>query len=95
MSTVYTFQRGETVLIALDVVSGDQTTVTSITGSLKQQLAPGTETPFNISARAGGWTLTIDAGISATLAAGFYLAQATLEVPGQIVKTDPVQVRLT
>lgn len=94
MSTVYSFQRGETVLIALDVVSGDQSTVTSIIGSLKQQLAPGMEVPFNILPRTGGWTLTVEPGVTATLIPGFYLAQAEIQVPGQLVKTDPVQVRM-
>lgn len=94
MNALYEFQRGETILLALDAVEGDPATVTAITGTMRLQLAPHTETNFEVVARTGGWTLTIDPEVSATMPVGIYQAVATLTLPAQTVITDPVQVRL-
>lgn len=106
--TPYTFQRGETVSLALDALAGDPLAVGAISASVKA-VAPGrtgvsSGTPvaavFNITPRAAvgdippGWTLTIPAAISATLAAGSYLADARLEVGGGVVITDSVAIAL-
>ena len=82
--TTFTFQRGETVLLALDAVQGDATTVTSVTSALKAVPAgrstvdPATPVAANFSvanrAAAGsdpaGWNLTLSAALSGGLAAG-------------------------
>ena len=106
--TTYTFQRGETVSIALDAVQGDPATVTSVTAALKPVAAgrtlvdPGATVAatFSVSNRAAagnipaGWTLTLSAAISAGLAAGTYLADARLVVAGGVTITEPVAIRM-
>ena len=104
----YIFQRGETISLALDVVAGDTAGVTGITAQLKA-VAPGRLTiaadagvaaSFSIAARAAaldvpaGWTLTIPAGVSAGLAAGFYAADALINVAGGVVITEQVALRI-
>lgn len=106
--TPFIFQRGETISIALDAVTGDPGDVTAITAKLKL-LPPGrTSVPegaaavadFSIVSRpaAGeipaGCTLTIPASVSASLDPGKYLADAKLEIAGGIIVTDPVAIRI-
>lgn len=107
--TTYTFQRGETVSIALDAVQGDPLTVSSITAAMKpiaagrssiDPAAPVTAS-FAVSARVAaggnpaGWTLTLNAAASAALAAGTYAADARLTIGSGVVITDPVMIRMT
>jgi hypothetical protein len=106
--TTYTFQRGETVSLALDAVQGDVASVSSVTAALKPLSAgrtmvdPGAAVAatFSVSNRAAagsipsGWTLTIPAAVSAGLAAGTYLADAKLSVAGGVTITEPVAVRM-
>jgi hypothetical protein len=104
----YIFQRGETVTLALDALSGDPASVSAINAQLKA-VAPGrlsvapdapVAASFTIVPRAAagdtpaGWTLTIPASLSATLAAGFYAADARLEVAGGVIITDQVALRI-
>ena len=104
--TPYIFQRGETISLALDAVTGDPFSVTAISASMKA-VAPGrtsvsAATPvaavFAISPRAAqgeippGWTMTIDAVNSAVLAVGSYLADAKLTVGGGVVITESVAI---
>ena len=104
----YIYQRGETVSLALDVLSGDPASVAAITAQLKA-VAPGrlsvaADAPvtasFLITPRAAiddlpvGWTLTIPASVSAALDAGFYAADARLEVAGGVIITDQVALRI-
>lgn len=104
----YIFQRGETVSLALDVLSGDPAGVSAITAKLKA-VAPGRlsvaadaaiAATFTITPRAAvddlpaGWTLTIPASTSAALAAGFYAADARLEVAGGVIITEQVLLRI-
>lgn len=106
--TPYIFQRGETILLALDAVTGDPLTVTAI-GAVMKAVPPGrTGVPdgapvaatFSVIPRAAvgeippGWTLTVDAATSATLVAGNYLADARLEVAGGVIVTEPVAIRI-
>lgn len=106
--THYTFQRGETISLALDAVTGDPLSVTAISAAMKA-VAPGRTsvsagTPvaavFAITPRAAqgdippGWNLTIDAASSAALAAGSYLADATLTVGGGVVITESVAIAM-
>lgn len=106
--TPFVFQRGETLSLALDAVSGDPATVTAITAKLKAVPAGRTTAPasapvaasFAVSGRAAtsefpsGWTLTIPAATSAMLATGAYLADARLEVAGGVIVTESVALRL-
>jgi hypothetical protein len=106
--TPYTYQRGETISLALDAAQGDPLTVGSISAGMKA-VAPGRTsvsagTPlaaaFNITPRGAsgdipaGWTLTIDAATSAGLSVGNYLADARLVVGGGVVITDSVFIAI-
>lgn len=106
--TTFTFQRGETVSVALDAVQGDPATVSAISAAMKPVLAgrsvvdqaAAVAATFSVSNRAAageipaGWTLTIPAAVSAGLAAGTYLADAKLTVGGGITITEPVAIRM-
>lgn len=104
----YIFERGETVSLALDALSGDPASVSAISAQLKA-VAPGrlsvaadaaVAATFAIVPRAAvdelpaGWTLTIPASTSASLAAGFYAADARLEVAGGVIITEQVAIRI-
>ncbi|MEK6636991.1 MAG: hypothetical protein AABY88_02795 [Pseudomonadota bacterium] len=104
----YIYQRGETISLALDALSGDPGAVSAISAQLKA-VAPGRLTiapdaavaaNFEITPRAAfddlpaGWTLTIPASVSAMLDAGFYGADARLEVAGGVIITDQVALRI-
>lgn len=106
--TPYIFQRGETISLALDAVTGDPLSVTAI-GAVMKAVAPGRTsvsagTPvaaaFDITPRAAqgdiapGWTLTIAAAASAALATGNYLADARLAVGGGVIVTESVALSL-
>jgi hypothetical protein len=106
--TPYIFQRGETISLALDAVSGDPLMVTAITAGMKP-VAPGrtsvsagspfaasfTITPRTVSGDIpAGWTLTIPATTSATLASGSYLADARLQIAGGVIVTESVMLRI-
>ncbi len=106
--TPYIFQRGETISLALDAVSGDPASVTALTAQLKAVPPGRTSVPegaaiaasFSVAARASdgeapaGWTLTIPSAASAALPAGSYLADARLEVAGGVVISESVALRL-
>jgi hypothetical protein len=106
--TPYVFQRGETISLALDAVTGDPAAVSAIVAQLKAVPAGRTNVPastpiaasFTISSRAAmgeipaGWTLTIPAATSALLSAGAYLADAKLTVAAGVVVTDSVALRV-
>lgn len=106
--TPYVFQRGETISLALDTLSGDPATITTITAQLKAVPAGRTTVPagvpeaatFDVSPRVAagdvpaGWNLTIAAPVSAALLAGSYLADAKLTVAGGVIITDSVALRI-
>lgn len=106
--TPYIFQRGETISLALDAVTGDPLTVSAITAQLKAvppgrtSVPPGTSVSasFTVTNRLAtvdipaGWTLIIPAAISATLGAGSYLADARLEIAGGVVISEAVALRI-
>ena len=106
--TPYIFQRGETISLALDAVSGDPLSVSAISAAMKA-VAPGRTSVsagapvaalFTVTPRAAageippGWTLTIPAAISAGLIAGAYLADAKLSVAGGVIVTESVALRI-
>ena len=106
--TPYTYQRGETISLALDAITGDPALVTAISAAMKAVPPGRSEAPatapaaasFAVSARPAsgndpaGWTLTIPAAISANLSPGAYIADARLEVAGGVIVTDSVAIRL-
>ncbi len=106
--TPYIFQRGETISLALDAVSGNPLDVTAISAELKAVPPGRTSVPegapvaatFVMIARPAvgsippGWTLVISAATSATLSPGAYLADARLEVAGGVIVTDAVAIRI-
>lgn len=104
----FVFQRGETISLALDILSGDVALADAIVAEMKA-LPPGRTTPppdappaarFAIASRAAtddvpaGWTLTIPAATCAGLPAGAYVADARIEVGGGVVLTESVAIRL-
>jgi len=105
---MYIFQRGETVSLALAVVSGDPTVVTSVTAAVKPVTA-GHSTPdptvpvaanFSVSFAAAlgdepaRWLLTLAPATSAALTAGSYFADARLVVAGGVCITETVALTL-
>ena len=106
--TPFTFQRGETIALALDAVNGDPLSVTGISAVMKAVPPGRTGVPdgapvaatFSIAPRAAsgeippGWTLSIDASVSAALTPGAFLADARLEVAGGVIVTEPVALRI-
>lgn len=105
---MYTFQRGETVSLALAVVSGDPARVASVTAAVKPVTA-GRSTPdptvpvaasFDVSFAAAAfdeparWLFTLTPAMSASLAAGSYLADARLVVAGGVCITETVALTL-
>ena len=104
----FQFQRGETISLALDAVTGDPLTVTAIDAVMKAVPPGRTGVPdnapvaatFSIAPRAAsgeippGWTLSINASVSAALTPGAYLADARLEVAGGVIVTEPVALRI-
>jgi hypothetical protein len=106
--TPYVYQRGETISLALDAVSGDPLTVSAIAAKMKA-VPPGRTTvpdgapvaaSFVVTPRAAsgdipaGWTLTIPATVSAGLAVGSYLADARLDIGSGTIVTESVAIRL-
>jgi hypothetical protein len=104
----YTFQRGETIALGLDALSGDPLSVSAISATMKA-VAPGRTSiagtdpvaaVFTISARnasgniPAGWTLTIPAATSAALAPGSYLADARLTIGTTVVISETVAIRI-
>ncbi len=106
--TPYVFQRGETISLALDAVSGDPASVTALTAQLKAVPAGRTTVPagtpvaasFDVAPRVAvgdipaGWTLTVSAAASAGLVTGAYLADAKLVVAGGVIITDSIALRI-
>lgn len=106
--TIFTYQRGETISLALDAVEGDPASVGAVTAQLKYVPPGRTAVPagalaaasFAVSTRAAtsefpaGWTLTISAAASAALSAGNYQADARLNVGTGVVITDQIALRL-
>ncbi len=106
--TPYIFQRGETISLALDAVSGNPLDVSAISAQLKVVPPGRTSVPagapvaasFVVLSRAAsggippGWTLSISAATSATLLPGAYLADARLEVAGGVIITESVAIRI-
>ena len=106
--TPYSYQRGETISLALDAVTGDPALVTAISAAMKAVPPGRSEAPVSAPVAASfavtrrpasgdqpaGWTLTVPALVSASLSPGAYIADARLEVAGGVIVTDSVAIRL-
>jgi hypothetical protein len=104
----YTFQRGETVALALAVVSGDPAVVGAVTAAMKPAVEgralpdPAAPVVANFSvafAAASGpdparWLLTLSPAVTAALPAGSYLADARLGMAGGVAITETIGLRL-
>lgn len=102
----YTFQRGETISLALDAITGSTGDVSSITARIRKLLPGKTDlastTPvsesFDITTRAAtaelpaGWLLTLSPAKSVKLQAGNYLTDAEITLAGGTYITDPVML---
>ncbi len=106
--TPYVYQRGETISLALDAVSGDPLSVSAISANMKA-VPPGRTTipdtapvaaSFIVAQREAsgdipaGWTLTIPASVSAGLVVGSYLADAKIALGSGTIVTESVAIRL-
>lgn len=100
----YTFQRGETISLALDATSGDVGLVSAITAWMRRAIGaavPPESAEFTVTARAAagdvpaGWDLVVDAAASAALPAGLYDADAAVTIAGGTSITSKVQINLT
>lgn len=94
------FRLGEDVAIALDAIAGDPSTVTAITAAMRQVVGPpftsqpivfreASALPMVATSRgADGWTLSLPAAVTATLASGFYAVDARMEIGGGVEITE-------
>lgn len=106
MTTRYTFRRGATILIALDVEEGDADTVDTVTASMKMlrpartKIDPGepVAATFTVVERpaagdvAEGWTLSVSAADSEELEVGEYVVDAALTIGSTVIKTDAIVI---
>ncbi len=104
----YIFQRGESVALALAVVSGDAAAVDIVTAAMKR-VAPGRSgvdpsapivATFGVSFVAATtsdpahWLLSLAPASSAALAAGNYVADARLIVGSGVAITETIAITL-
>jgi len=108
MIKTFVFRRGADILVALDAVSGDLTSVTSLSARMRR-LPPGRRTvdanapvAATLSAHArdadgeipAGWTFSLSAEESEALASGSYLLDAKLVMGSSSITTDPVIINI-
>lgn len=110
--TTYLFARGEEIVVALDVVTGDPDAVDATVAKMRKleagrnDLEPlaAVAAEFDVTDREAdelavpptpaGWTLTVSAGVSATLETGRYLADAQQSMLGILVTHDPIVIEI-
>lgn len=104
----FVFDRGETIAIALEISTGDPSLVTDVVAKLQfvpwgqEDPSPGQAPAALFTAAAypavgnspAGYTLTIAAGVSATLEPGLYHTDARLVVAGGVIITDRVAIEV-
>lgn len=102
-SIIGEFRIGETIVVALDAVSGDPDDVSAITAAMRLVDTSGEAPAFVAAAEAialtpapraaagdipAGWTLTLAAAASAELSPGTYGLDARLSIAGGVDITD-------
>lgn len=105
--TIYTFQKGETISLALDAVQGAVGDVSAITARVRRLdmnrtgfRAGSAAVAVAVAARAAagsvpaGWNLTLSAAASGNLVPGYYGVEAQLTVAGGVIVTDFATVRI-
>jgi hypothetical protein len=103
VATTYSFERGETIAIPLNIAAGDRADVSAITAQARYGRYVSTpisptlpvSADFTIIETEDGWLLTIDAATSAGLELGYHFADARLVIAGGVVITDPIAIRIT
>lgn len=108
MTTIFKFSRGGTIIIGLDVMSGDIGDVTDITARMRPltgadnrplKTAPISAT-MTVTDRAAagdipaGWDLSLAAVDCAALSLGRYYVDAVLTVGSALITTDGVEVHI-
>lgn len=95
------FRIGEDVILALDAVSGDPSTVAAIAAAIKPAFVGDNRLALRDEADAlamavapqadpaDGWTLSLSAAQSAALAPGLYGIDARLTIGGGVEITEP------
>jgi hypothetical protein len=104
----YEFHRGETILVALDALSGDPQSVTAISAVLKPVAAGNAvaeDAPaianFAVTPRPAadgqpaGWTLAITANASSAIVPGLYRTEARIEIGPAVLYSQPLDIRIT
>ena len=106
---VYLFQRGETILMAIDINAGDGDAVTIISADLRK-LAPGrmglertapVAASFTLTQRAAvgdvaaGWDAEISADDCLALTSGLYMTDVRMTIGGKVVVDDPICIQIT
>jgi hypothetical protein len=106
MMTVYEFKRGETIHLALEIVSGDGALVTGITSHLRRSDTdePDEESPIIATANItyapkntivpGIWTLSFAPEVSAYFERGLYALDARIVLGNDVIMADPVMIRI-
>lgn len=107
MTAIYSFRRGETIVLAIDAVQGDVGAVSAAAARIRRLNA--TRNGFATNAQGiamaiasrgvagdvpAGWTLTLAPEASALLEPGHYGVEARLNVGGGVIKTDFATVKL-
>ena len=99
--TPYSYQRGETISLALDAVTAISAAMKAVPpGRSEAPVSAPVAASFAVTPRpasgdqSAGWTLTVPALVSASLSPGAYIADARLEVAGGVIVTDSVAIRL-
>lgn len=108
MIDTYSFKRGETIAVPLDIISGTKADVTSISASLKKlplgrrTITPGTPVAAVCEVQdrdadgdiPAGWVMVVDAAVSESLSVGTYLLDARLLIGANYIITEPVFINL-
>ena len=111
MSSYYTYRQGETIIVALDVMSGDESTVTAISAAIAlldrgdeelSQEEVDNAIPMIVTARPAvgdipvGWDFSLTPALSAALEPGKYRVDATLTIgSGEEITSESARVRIT
>lgn len=105
----FNFQRGETILVALDATVGDVSEVTSVEPKLVRIASGGADIPLealpqditiDVIDRAAdgpipaGWNLKISAADSATLLPGIYALDCKVDVGGDVIIPDFIKLNI-